>query len=79
MKMAVFWEVASCSLADIDRHCDALMMEAVSSSETSVSIYQTTRRKIPKGSHLYFDKFGEISDSHGREYEGDCLLGCCAA
>jgi hypothetical protein len=21
---------------------------------------------------------GEISRSHGREYEDDCLLGCCA-
>jgi hypothetical protein len=26
----------------------ALMMEAVSTSETSVSIYQTTRRNIPE-------------------------------
>jgi hypothetical protein len=29
MKMAVFWDVAPCSLVDIDR----LMMEAISSSE----------------------------------------------
>jgi hypothetical protein len=27
-------------------------MEAVSTSKTSVSIYQTTRRNIPEGSHL---------------------------
>jgi hypothetical protein len=32
-----------------------LMMEAVSTSESSVSIYQTTRRNIPEDSHLHFD------------------------
>jgi hypothetical protein len=31
----------------------ALMMEAVSTSETSVSIHQTTRRNIPENSHLH--------------------------
>jgi hypothetical protein len=31
----------------------ALMMEAVSTSETSVIIYQTTRRNIPEDSHLH--------------------------
>jgi hypothetical protein len=31
----------------------ALMMEAVSSSETSVNIYQTTRRDFPEDSHLH--------------------------
>jgi predicted lipoprotein with Yx(FWY)xxD motif len=30
----------------------ALVMKAVSTSETSVSIYQTTRRNIPEDSHL---------------------------
>jgi hypothetical protein len=30
----------------------ALMMEAVSISETSVNFYQTTRRNIPEDSHL---------------------------
>jgi hypothetical protein len=29
-----------------------LMMEAVTSSETSVTFYQTTRRNIPEDSHL---------------------------
>jgi hypothetical protein len=29
----------------------ALMMEAVSTSETSVSFYQTTRRNIPEDGH----------------------------
>jgi hypothetical protein len=40
LKMAVFWDVEPCSLA-------------VSSSERSVNIYQTTRRNIPEDSHLH--------------------------
>jgi hypothetical protein len=58
MKMAVFWDVSLCSLVYIDRrfrgaycHIVALMMEAVSSSETSVSMYQT-RRNIPEDNRL---------------------------
>jgi hypothetical protein len=30
-----------------------MMMEAVSTSETSVSFYQTTRRNIPEYSHFH--------------------------
>jgi hypothetical protein len=53
MKMAVFWDVASCSLVEIDRSTIiALMMEAVSTSETSATFYQTARRNIPEDSHL---------------------------
>jgi hypothetical protein len=56
MKIAVFWDVAPRCLEDNDRcfrgtYCFqhiALMMEAVSSSETLVNIYQTTRRKSHK-------------------------------
>jgi hypothetical protein len=37
----------------------ALMMEAVSTSETSVNFHQTTRRNIPQDSHLHiYDKDG---------------------
>jgi hypothetical protein len=32
---------------------DALIMEAASTSETSVNFYQTTRRKNPEDSHIY--------------------------
>jgi hypothetical protein len=32
---------------------NALMIEAVSTSETSVNFYQTTRRNIPENSHLH--------------------------
>jgi hypothetical protein len=38
--MAVFWDVA-------------LMMEAASTSETSVNFYQTTWRYNPDDSHLH--------------------------
>jgi hypothetical protein len=40
IQMAVFLDVATCSLVDIDWPI-ALMIEAVRSSETSVSIYRT--------------------------------------
>jgi hypothetical protein len=46
-KIAVFWDVAPCSPVI------ALKMEAVNTSETSVNIYQTTRRNIPEDSHLH--------------------------
>jgi hypothetical protein len=50
MKMAVFCVVAPCSLAETDRQLLAMiapMTEAVSTSETSVNSYQTTRCNIP--------------------------------
>jgi hypothetical protein len=46
--MAVFWDVAACSRVDI-----AVMMEAVSTSETSVNIYQTSRCYNPEDSNLH--------------------------
>jgi hypothetical protein len=55
MKMAVFWDVAPCSLVEIEDVSEvftafviraiALVMGAISISETSVSFYQTTRHK----------------------------------
>jgi hypothetical protein len=55
MKVTVFWDVAPCSLVEIDRcfRGIALMMEAVSTSETSVNFYQTTWRNIAEDSHLH--------------------------
>jgi hypothetical protein len=44
MKKTVFWVVAPCILS--------LMMEAASTSETSVNFYQTTRRNNLEDSHL---------------------------
>jgi hypothetical protein len=65
MKMTVFWGIASCSLVEIDRrfrdayclnHPDlliALMMEAASTSETSVIFCGTTRCNFPEDRQLY--------------------------
>jgi hypothetical protein len=64
MKMAVFWNVAHVVweiltnvseelTASIIRVMSLLMMEAVSSSETSVNIYQTTQCNISEDSHLH--------------------------
>jgi hypothetical protein len=56
--MSVFWDVALCSLVEVyrrftDAYCllssfIALILEAVSTSETSFSIYKTARYKIPE-------------------------------
>jgi hypothetical protein len=58
--MAVFWDVASCSQVDTDRRFRGalssiirVMMKAVSSSETSINIYQTTRCYIQEDSYLH--------------------------
>jgi hypothetical protein len=63
--MAVFWVVAPCSMVEVYRRfrgscclhhqgddVSYLMMEAASTSETSVNFYQTTRRNNPEDSHL---------------------------
>jgi hypothetical protein len=44
----------------------ALMMEAVSTSETSVNFYETTRRNISEDSHL-FTRRRENLKSHFEE------------
>jgi hypothetical protein len=61
MKMAVFWVVAPCSLVEVYRRFRviALMMQAVSTSETSVNFYQTTQRYNPEDSHLQFLWFSD--------------------
>jgi hypothetical protein len=57
MKMTDFWDVASCSLVEVDRSYRgelfiALMMEALRASETSVYFNGTTRRYIPESCDL---------------------------
>jgi hypothetical protein len=44
-----------CEYYAIIRAMIALMMEAVSTSETSVNLYQTTQRYNPEDSHLLPD------------------------
>jgi hypothetical protein len=61
--MAVFWDLAPCSVVEIDRrfrgtyylHHQAmtLIMEAESTSETSINFYETTRRKFQEDNHLH--------------------------
>jgi hypothetical protein len=46
LKMAVFWAVAPCRKI-------FLLMEAESTSETSVKFHQTARSKNPEDSHLH--------------------------
>jgi hypothetical protein len=60
MKMAVFWDVAPCSLVEVmfQRYLlppssIALMMDAANTSETLVN-YQTTRCNIPEDSHFRY-------------------------
>jgi hypothetical protein len=58
LKMTVFWDAAPCSLAEIYRRFRGSYFlhhqndEAVSTSETS----KTTRRDIPKDSHLHANR-----------------------
>jgi hypothetical protein len=57
MKMTVFWDVVLCSLVDVSEVLAAsiiraVMMEAASTSEMSVSFHQTTWCNIPEDSHL---------------------------
>jgi hypothetical protein len=58
VKMAVFWDVASFSVVETDRRfrdaCCAMMIQAVSTFETSVNFYQTARSNIPENIHLHF-------------------------
>jgi hypothetical protein len=50
MKMTFFWVVTPCKPRGL---LIALMMEAASTSETSVNFYQTARHNNPEDSHLH--------------------------
>jgi hypothetical protein len=52
LKMTVFWDIVPFSLVEIDQ-CFALVVEAVNTSEMSVSFYKTTQHNIPEDSHLH--------------------------
>jgi hypothetical protein len=63
MKMAAFWDVAPCSLVEVYRRfrraCYPIiaLLEAASTSETSLNFYQTKWRYIPKDSQVQFEVF----------------------
>jgi hypothetical protein len=50
----------------------ALMMEAVSASETSVNFYQTTRRNNPEDSHLHTRRRENLKSHCGRNVDNYC-------
>jgi hypothetical protein len=60
MKRAVFWVAVLCNLVEVYQHFRgapssgliALMMEAARTSETLVTIYQTTWHYNPEDSHV---------------------------
>jgi hypothetical protein len=58
MKMIVFWALALCGMVYIDRRFRdtastiRAMMEAISTSETPVSLYQSTPDNTPEHSNL---------------------------
>jgi hypothetical protein len=58
MKKAVFWDVAPCSLVDI-----TLIMEAIISSETSISVYQTTwqTRRQPSSNVIFVQDIPSVN------------------
>jgi hypothetical protein len=54
MTMTAFWNIAPCSLVEVDRHFRgfiALMIDAVPTTEMSVYFKETTRRYIPESCH----------------------------
>jgi hypothetical protein len=63
MKITVFWDIAPCSLIEVDMFQMFIlppwsrwwvMMETVHTSETSVNFYETTHSNIPEDCHLQF-------------------------
>jgi hypothetical protein len=74
--MAVFWVVAPCSLVEVYQRfrgaaiirAIALMMEAASTSETSVNVYQTTWRNNPEDSHIYTSRHENLKSHRFQSY-----------
>jgi hypothetical protein len=65
MKMTVVWDVVPCSL--VEASFVALMMEAKSTSKTSVNFYQTTRRNSPEDNQFQFTE-RRINDDHSETF-----------
>jgi hypothetical protein len=60
IKMAVFWVVEQCGLVEVYRRFKGALIiremskiEAASTSETSVNVYETALRNNPEESHLH--------------------------
>jgi hypothetical protein len=65
MKTTVFCDVAPCSLAEIHWHFRG-----------AYCLYHQGSRKICTHTIYLNTNLGEISGSHGGEYENDCLMEC---
>jgi hypothetical protein len=83
--MIVFWDVEPCNLVEIDRrlrgaYClnHSLIMEAVSTSETSVNFYQISERNIPENSHLHNRRRENLKSHSSNELRHSCTqpAGC---
>jgi hypothetical protein len=57
----------------------ALMMKAVSKSETSVNLYQTIRRNIPEDCHLHTRRHENLKSHHPRRNLEQMQFGKCSA
>jgi hypothetical protein len=61
LKITVFWDVVAWTLVKPDRrfkglyylHYQGEIVQAMSTSETSVNICETTRRNIPEDGHFF--------------------------
>jgi hypothetical protein len=58
----IFQDIVPCSLVEVYHHMgdNAQTMEAVSTSETSLTFYQTTRRNIPQDNHFEPRSFSTV-------------------
>jgi hypothetical protein len=75
--MTIFWDVAPCSLVEVYRYLRgliALIIKALSASETTANLYQTTRLNIPEDSHLHTRRRENLR-SHLKEFplKASCL------
>jgi hypothetical protein len=64
MKMTAFWDSMPCILAEIDRRFRSLMMEAVSSSETSVNFYEPIYGATPQKTFILVQEADERFGHH---------------
>jgi hypothetical protein len=63
VKMIVFWDIAPCSLVQVDRRFRGAYCLHPQGDETSVYFNKTTRRCIPEGYHLHIRRL-ENPKSH---------------
>jgi hypothetical protein len=73
MKIAVFWDVASCSLVETEPQFQAACClshneQAARSSKVSVNSCQTAGCSTPEDSHLHSRRSKKLKSQHVREY-----------